>query len=96
MPEPTTTDAAAPSVPFPAFGAALWADARRAGFVSQRHLARMAGLAPDEVQRYVAGLRLPTIQRLAAMVAAGIDPAPLIAAVPIPTTKEPIRCPTPN
>lgn len=87
--------AVAPGVPFPAFGQAMRAGMAAAGIASQRGLARLAGLPPDEVQRYCAGLRLPTLPRLAALVrGAGLDAASLLAAVPTP--KEPTRCPLKN
>jgi hypothetical protein len=91
-----TIPADAPPVPFPAFGAAMRAGATLAGFVSQRALSRRCGIMPDELQRYFAGTRLPTLPRFAAIVAAGIDPLPLIAAIPATITQEPSRCPRPN
>lgn len=94
MPDPDPIPQA--SAPFLPFAVALRDAATAAGYTSQRSLCRAAGLMPDEVNRFFIGTRLPTLQRLAALTRAGIDPLPLIAAVPAATVRDPARVPTPN
>jgi hypothetical protein len=84
------------SAPFLPFAVALRDGAAAAGYPSQRALGRAAGLAPDEVNRFFLGVRLPTLPRLAALVRAGIDPLPLIAAIPASIVRDPARVPRPN
>ena len=56
-------------------------EARRAGFQTQRELARAAGLPFEECHRFIKGTRLPTLLRFAKLTKAGIDPIPLLAAL---------------